>query len=107
MSEVVSSTQFSVGEIAIFHRVGSRFDGTEVSITKPLHLANVYDHKDGSRTLEYVYGVDSPAFSDVRPVNPDGFCARPSELKKRPPPQEMEEIGSWAECPWKPEIEYA
>lgn len=81
----LTAEQYSVGEVAIFHRPGSSFHGMEVTITKPLHLSNVLDWKDGSIADQWVYGIDGPF--DVKPRHGTGFCAAPTELrKKRPPP---------------------
>src|SRR5579862_8192680 len=97
--------RFEVGEVAIFNRPGSRFNGVEVTVVKPLRLAHIYDHMDGRRTVEYVYGIDSPAFTNVVPVHPGGYCARPFELKKRPPPQDWVSMCNLTSVPSQDRIE--
>ena len=87
------SESFSVGDVALFYRPGSRFHLVEVVVTKGLHLSNVYDHRDGSRFLGHVYGIDAPEFHGVTLApGSEGCCASPEQLRKRPPKQDWKQL---------------
>lgn len=89
---------FRIGEVAIFHRPGSRYNGVEVCVTEALHLSSVFDFRDGITRLELVYGIESPHFPPLRPGR-DGHCARPDELRKKRPPQDWAKLCNLDEAP--------
>ena len=97
MSNPSAEQRFVVGEVAIFNRPGSRFDGMEVTISVGLHFALVRDQKTGQDAYGYVYGIEGD-FGPKRPgvVN---WCTPPDHLRKKRPPQDWVKLCRLAELP--------
>jgi hypothetical protein len=89
--------QFDVGEIAIHMLWG------DVTIVGPLEMRDVITLDDGLQSRELMYLIDAPA----APVNPiygyQTLCAAlPQDLRKKYPPFDEPQAGSWDQCPWSP-----
>lgn len=97
MSDRTADRSFQVGEVAIFNRPGSRFDGMEVTISTRLHFALVRDRKTGLDAYGYVYGIEGD-FGPKRPGVPQ-WCAPPGHLRKKRPPQDWATLCRLAEVP--------
>jgi hypothetical protein len=98
MSEHKSAEQrFEVGEVAIFSRPGSRFDGIEVSITEALHFALVRDQRTDRSAYGYVYSIEG----DFGPKRPGvtHWVAPPADLRKKRPPQDWVKLCRLDEIP--------
>lgn len=93
---------FKVGEIALFNRPGSQYDGAEVTITLDLHFSLINDRKTGEKTYAYVYGIDGPFRPRLGFIK---FCALPEHLKKRYLPPNWEDIAMKDDLPLEEEIE--
>ena len=95
MSQPTTNESFSVGEVAIFVRPGSKFYGVEVVVTHALHTAQVVDWEDGKRKTKRVYGIYGP-FGGNR-YGSAGYATEPCNLRKKRPP-----LANWQDCAWRP-----
>jgi hypothetical protein len=81
---------FSIGEVALFVREGSRYFGVEVTISEPLAIRRVCDQRDGARYYAWTYGIEGP-FERMAGTN-GKFSTRPQDLRKRRPPQDWQAL---------------
>jgi hypothetical protein len=88
---------FSIGEVALFVREGSRYYGTEVMVVGPCALRPARDRKDGALRAVYGYEIDGP-FERVAGTN-GKFIAEPHHLRKRRPPQDWQALCNLTDKP--------
>lgn len=94
---MTAEQRFEVGEVAIFNRPGSRFDGMEVTISAALHLALVRDRKTELEAYGYVYGIEGDFGPKRHGVAQ--WCAPPDQLRKKRPPQDWVKLCRLDEVP--------
>jgi hypothetical protein len=101
MTNSSQTERFLVGEIAI--AINSKWhpdhEGAEALVIDVLreHSVSVYPGaRETRRMLAYLVEIGGAR-----------YALEPHQLRKRRPPTERQEVGSWEECPWQPEAEHA
>lgn len=87
-------SEFSVGEVAVFHCPGNQYNGVEVTITSTLQHGPI--DCQGVATYAAYHLVESPA----RPSSPFvRYASKLENLRKRRPPQDWTRLCKLDEAP--------
>lgn len=98
--------KFDVGEVAIFNRPGSQFNGVEVTVTGPLARRLMRDYRDGRMFTADSYLIDGPFDHLPHVFSSTGkWSCLPEHLRKRPPPQDWVSICNLTSVPTQERIE--
>lgn len=87
------SHTFKIGEIAIYTRPGSPYNGTEVMIVGPLIPRVGNDHLTGTPYVEY------DGYQITPNELPGRYGAKPEWLRKRRPPQDWVKLCNLHDIP--------
>lgn len=92
-------SEFKIGEVAIYWRIGSPQHGVEVKICGPL--------EDRSHTVDRLTGLKGKFghLVDLKIYGKRWFI-NPKFLRKKPPPsREIDQLAQWSDCLFQPSKE--
>lgn len=94
----MSTERFEVGEVAIYHRPGSRVHGHEVTVLAGFQDRLCYDTLTGDTRVIAGYEISVPSWYGSPPYG-GSWMAERHELRKRRPPQDWARLCDLNEIP--------